>query len=78
MGKCIEYVHAGYQGIVNLAPFQCLPGTIVNALLESFKKDFNNIPVLKMAYDGTAQSAEETRIEAFMHQAASYQPHTGH
>ncbi len=78
MGKCIEYVHAGYQGIVNLAPFQCLPGTIVNALLESFKKDFNNIPVLKMAYDGTAQSAEETRIEAFMHQAASYEPHSGH
>jgi predicted CoA-substrate-specific enzyme activase len=78
MGKCIEYVHAGYQGIVNLAPFQCLPGTIVNALLERFKKDFNNIPVLKMAYDGTAQSGEETRIEAFMHQAASYQPHDEH
>lgn len=78
MGKCIEYVHAGYQGVVNLTPFQCLPGTIVNALLERFKREFNNIPVLKMAYDGTAQSAEETRIEAFMHQVASYQPHGGH
>jgi predicted nucleotide-binding protein (sugar kinase/HSP70/actin superfamily) len=77
MGKCIEYVHEGYQGIVNLTPFQCLPGTIVNALLESFKKDFNNIPVLKMAYDGTAQAGEEMRIEAFMHQAASYEPHNG-
>jgi len=78
MGKCIEYVHEGYQGIVNLTPFQCLPGTIVNALLESFKRDFNNIPVLKMAYDGTAQSGEETRIEAFLHQAASFEPMNVH
>ncbi|MFH1423233.1 MAG: acyl-CoA dehydratase activase-related protein, partial [Planctomycetota bacterium] len=72
LGKCVEYAEAGYAGIVNLTPFQCLPGTIVNALLERFKKNFNHMPVLKMAYDGTQQSSEETRIEAFIHQCYSY------
>ena len=72
MGKCVEYAHSGYSGIINLTPFQCLPGTIVNALLERFKRDYLGLPVLKMAYDGTQQASEETRIEAFLHQCHSY------
>ena len=67
MGRCMEYVHDGCDGIVNLHPFNCMPGTIVNALLTKFQKD-HDIPVLKVAYDGLEQSTEMVRIEAFMHQ----------
>jgi len=67
MGRCMEYVHDGCDGVINLHPFNCMPGTIVNALLTKFQKD-HNMPVLKVAYDGLEQATEMVRIEAFMHQ----------
>jgi predicted CoA-substrate-specific enzyme activase len=67
MGRCVEYVEAGCDGVANLYPFNCMPGTIVNGLLAKFTKDFD-MPVLKVAYDGLQQSTELVRIEAFMHQ----------
>jgi predicted CoA-substrate-specific enzyme activase len=67
MGRCMEYVEAGCDGIVNLLPFNCMPGTIVNALLTRFQKDWD-IPVLKVAYDGLQQATEPVRVEAFMYQ----------
>jgi len=67
MGRCMEYVHDGCDGVVNLHPFNCMPGTIVNALLTKFQKD-HDMPVLKVAYDGLEQATEMVRIEAFMHQ----------
>jgi len=68
MGRCMEYVHDGCDGIMNLHPFNCMPGTIVNALLTKFSKD-HDMPVLKVAYDGLEQATEMIRLEAFMHQA---------
>jgi len=68
MGRCMEYVHDGCDGIMNLHPFNCMPGTIVNALLTKFAQD-HDMPVLKVAYDGLEQATEMIRLEAFMHQA---------
>jgi len=67
MGRCVEYVADGCDGVVNLHPFNCMPGTIVNALLTKFAKD-HDMPVLKVAYDGLEQATEMIRLEAFMHQ----------
>ena len=67
MGRCMEYVEVGCDGVVNLHPFNCMPGTIVNALLTKFQKDWD-MPVLKVAYDGLQQATEAVRIEAYMHQ----------
>jgi len=69
MGRAIEYAEEGFDGVVNLAPFNCMPGTIVNALLDHYRRDHNDIPVLKCAYDGLKQLSEDTRLEAFVHQA---------
>jgi len=52
---------------MNLHPFNCMPGTIVNALLTKFSKD-HDMPVLKVAYDGLEQATEMIRLEAFMYQ----------
>ncbi len=68
MGRAVEYATHGFHGIANLAPFNCMPGTIVNTLLSQFSKDYPQTPILKMVYDGTKQSSSRTRIEAFMHQ----------
>jgi predicted nucleotide-binding protein (sugar kinase/HSP70/actin superfamily) len=69
MGRAVEYARYGINGIVNLIPFNCLPGTIVNTLLWKFVLDYPEIPILKMLYDGNLQSTDQTRIEAFMYQA---------
>ncbi len=69
MGKAIEYVEEGFDGIINVIPFHCMPGTVVNGMLEKFQKDFYGMPCLKLSFDGQEQTNEETRLEAFMHQA---------
>ncbi len=69
MGKAIEYVEEGFDGIINVIPFHCMPGTVVNGVLERFQKDFYGTPCLKLSFDGQEQTNEETRLEAFMHQA---------
>ena len=72
MGRAAEYAEHGFAGLVNVAPFNCIPGTIVNALLRKFVADHGNIPCLKMQYDGHEQAGEALRIEAFMHQARQF------
>jgi predicted nucleotide-binding protein (sugar kinase/HSP70/actin superfamily) len=76
IGRALEYVHHGFNGIVNLIPFNCMPGTIVNSILWRFSKDYPNVPVLKMVYDGNMQSSDQTRLEAFMYQAQLFSEST--
>ncbi len=68
MARAEEYARHGFQGVVNLTPFHCMPGTIANTLLVRFAKKYPRVPVLKMVYDGTEQSGERARLEAFMFQ----------
>ena len=69
MGRAVEYIEADYDGIVNIIPFHCMPGTAVNAVLEKLQRDHNDIPLLKLTFDGQEETNEETRLEAFIHQA---------
>lgn len=69
MGRAVEYAEHGMHGIINMVPFHCMPGTVVNALLERLQKDHDGIPIIKMAFDGQEETNEQTRLEAFMHQA---------
>ncbi len=72
IGKTIDYYHHGLSGIINVMPFGCMPGTIVTALLKKVREDYENIPVISLAYDGTQHAGTDTRLEAFMHQAKQY------
>ena len=67
-GRATEYVENGFDGIANVLPFHCMPGTIVNSVLEKFQKDHAGIPCIKLSFDGQEETNEETRLEAFMHQ----------
>jgi len=54
-----------------------MPGTIATAVLKRVREDFNNIPLLNIAYEGQGDTQTLTRLEAFMHQAMAYkQPKT--
>jgi predicted nucleotide-binding protein (sugar kinase/HSP70/actin superfamily) len=73
VGKAIDYINRGVSGLVNVMPFTCMPGTIATAVLKRVREDHENIPLLNIAYEGQGDSQTLTRIEAFMHQARSYQ-----
>jgi predicted CoA-substrate-specific enzyme activase len=72
MGKARDFVRKGAAGLVNIMPFTCMPGTVVNSLFKRFREDHDNIPFLNLAYDGQEQSHTRTRLEAFMYQVRQF------
>ena len=69
IGKAIDYIKNGLNGIINAIPFTCLPGTVVTAVSKKLCGDYGNIPWLNIAYDGVNDSGSEAKLEAFMYQA---------
>ncbi len=72
VGKAIEYAKAGFDGIINVMPFSCMPGTMVSAVSPQVKHD-HQIPWINLTFDGQEQTHLRTRLEAFMHQARLHQ-----
>ncbi|MBI4722979.1 MAG: CoA activase [Candidatus Stahlbacteria bacterium] len=68
IGKCVDFIKKGANGIITVMPFTCMPGTNVTAIMERIKK----VPYLNIAYDGLEQATTQTRLEAFMYQAHQY------
>ncbi len=72
IGKSRDFVKKGVSGLVNIMPFTCMPGTVVNALFKRFREEHGNIPFLNLAYDGQEQTNTRTRMEAFMYQVRQF------
>jgi predicted nucleotide-binding protein (sugar kinase/HSP70/actin superfamily) len=77
IGKSRDFVRKGACGLVNIMPFTCMPGTVVNSLFKLFREHHDNIPFLNLAYDGQEQTHTRTRLEAFMYQVRQYQGRRG-
>jgi len=73
IGKSRDFIRKGVSGLVNIMPFTCMPGTVVNSLFRRFQEDHDHIPFLNLAYDGQEQTHTRTRLEAFMYQVRQYQ-----
>jgi predicted nucleotide-binding protein (sugar kinase/HSP70/actin superfamily) len=73
IGKSRDFVRKGASGLVNIMPFTCMPGTVVNSLFKRFREEHDNIPFLNLAYDGQEQTHTRTRLEAFMYQVRQFQ-----
>jgi predicted CoA-substrate-specific enzyme activase len=71
MGRVVEYAEHGFDGIVNIIPFGCMPGTIVSLLLHQFRRD-HGLPVLNVVVEGTKDPAREIRFEAFLQQCREH------
>jgi len=72
VGGALEYALAGFDGIVNVFPFTCMPSTMSSAVLKPLL-DRVQIPYLDSAYDGTIQPNREAAVRAFMYQAVQHQ-----
>lgn len=66
IGNMIEYKKMGYDGIVHLMPFGCLPELVTQSLAPNITKD-NELPILTLSLDEqTGLANNMTRIEAFV------------
>ncbi len=54
IGRAIEFIRSGVSLIVNVAPFNCMPGTISSGIFEQLEKDYN-ICILNLFYDGEGE-----------------------
>jgi len=77
VGKAIDYAKAGFDGIVNVMPFSCMPGTMVSAVSPEVKHD-HGIPWINLTFDGQEQTHLRTRLEAFMHQTRLHAQSAAH
>jgi len=64
----IEYAREGYNGVVNVYPFTCMPSTITSAIVGPLMNDLG-IPYLDTPYDSSTQPGREAAIRTFMYQA---------
>jgi predicted nucleotide-binding protein (sugar kinase/HSP70/actin superfamily) len=67
----IEYMHQGYNGVVNVYPFTCMPSTITTSIMRPIMNQ-HRIPYLDAPYDGTYQPGREAAIRTFMYQASQH------
>jgi hypothetical protein len=69
IGGALEYVGHGCDGVVNVYPFTCMPGTIASSVLNPVLAGMG-VPYLEVPCDGTRRASRETQIRTFVWQAA--------
>jgi predicted nucleotide-binding protein (sugar kinase/HSP70/actin superfamily) len=66
VGRSAYWARQGFDGIVHLMPFTCMPELVAQTILARISTDFN-IPVLTLIFDEhTSPGAVQTRLEAFV------------
>jgi predicted nucleotide-binding protein (sugar kinase/HSP70/actin superfamily) len=71
IGGALEYVHHGFDGVVNVFPFTCMPSTIASSVLRPLLHEMK-IPYLDTPYDGAIQPNREVALRTFMYQAKQH------
>ena len=72
LSKAENYARNGCSGIANLIVLNCLYGTLCTAIYKKLQRERHRIPMLTIIYEGLKPTNEQTRIEAFLHQAKLY------
>ncbi len=72
VGKSLDYLRHGVNGIVNVIPFTCMPGTVASMMLKRVREDEGYVPVLTVPCDGQRSMGTRMRIEAFMYQVREH------
>jgi predicted nucleotide-binding protein (sugar kinase/HSP70/actin superfamily) len=67
----IHCARNGYNGVVNVYPFTCMPGTTTSAVVRPIMHELG-FPFLDTPYDDSIQPNRETAIRTFMYQARQH------
>ncbi len=66
IGHIVDYKQRGFDGVVHLKPFGCLPEVVSQSMMDRISEDLE-IPILPLSIDEqTAQAHMKTRLEAFL------------
>ncbi|MDH7571442.1 MAG: hypothetical protein QHJ73_17845, partial [Armatimonadota bacterium] len=68
MGKAVDFIERGLDGIVSAIPFNCMPGITVQALSHALRRKYGSIPFLTLDFDGFADSGRDSRLASFLAQ----------
>jgi predicted nucleotide-binding protein (sugar kinase/HSP70/actin superfamily) len=68
ISSIVEFVKGGYNGVVNVYPFTCMPSMATSAIVKPFLRNLK-IPYLDVPCDATIQPGREATIRTFMYQA---------
>jgi predicted nucleotide-binding protein (sugar kinase/HSP70/actin superfamily) len=58
----------GYNGIVNIFPFTCMPSNLTASISKPLMAKLN-VPYIDISYDGSFQPGREAALRTFMYQA---------
>lgn len=65
IGNAVLYSRDGYDGLIQLLPFSCMPEIVASSILPTVSKN-ENIPIMTLVLDElTGESGYMTRLEAF-------------
>lgn len=66
VGHTVMYAEQGYDGVIQLAPFTCIPEIVAKSILPTITEE-HGIPVLSFFLDEqTGEAGVKTRLEAFV------------
>jgi predicted nucleotide-binding protein (sugar kinase/HSP70/actin superfamily) len=66
VGNSVRFAREGFDGVIQLFPFTCMPDTIAKSILPKISRDLD-IPILSFVIDEqTAKAGVGTRLEAFL------------
>lgn len=66
VGKTVDFARRGFDGVVHLMPFTCMPEVVAQSILTRVSHDYQ-IPILTMIIDEhTSEVGFNTRLEAFV------------
>jgi predicted nucleotide-binding protein (sugar kinase/HSP70/actin superfamily) len=68
ISSILEYVRKGYNGVVNVYPFTCMPSMTTSAIIKPMMNRLR-VPYLDAPYDGSFQPGREAAIRTFLYQA---------
>ncbi|MCL6450118.1 MAG: hypothetical protein K6T75_02340 [Acetobacteraceae bacterium] len=66
VGNTVRYAQRGYDGVIQIMPFTCMPEIVAQSILPRVSAD-HGIPVLTLIMDEhSAEAGLQTRLEAFV------------
>jgi predicted nucleotide-binding protein (sugar kinase/HSP70/actin superfamily) len=72
----MEYIRQGFNGVVNVYPFTCMPSTVTSAVVKPMMSQYR-IPYLDTPYDAGYQPGREAAVRTFMYQAQQHMQRNG-
>ncbi len=72
----LEYAREGFNGVINVYPFTCMPSTATSAIVKPLMNKMG-VPYIDTPYDSGFQPGREAAIRTFMYQAEQHHKKNG-